>query len=318
VLKGEQQALYDAIATAAATPGHPLRARISELGGGKALIEALTTLALPRALQSDDRLRATLYGSERLMDDEPASVIRSNGTPAADVDATAHQLTGALGALEADGTNRLLALRTDWLSRVDEFSAAVNAQLAPIQAGQTLDTPISVSNTLAELRLARRILTMPADAVPRPRADAVPPPRIDGLRIRPSRFSVMSTAKKKARTVKKKARRGGARVQYRLSVDARMTFTVKRVLRGRLRGGRCKLSGRTRKRARRCTVYRPVPGRLQRASHAGANTMRFTGRLARRPLRPGRYQLEGRAVDPEGQASNVARRSFVVIRRRRA
>jgi hypothetical protein len=164
VLKREQQVLYDTVADQAAALDKPLHARIDELGGAKALIEALTALTLPRALQSDDRLRAALYGRDRLIDDEPASVIRGFGQPVANLNATGDQLTHSLQSLEADGQNAFPVLKGRWQDRVDEFFAAATLHLRPIQTGDALDSPVTINTTLNELALAKRMLTsVPAE-----------------------------------------------------------------------------------------------------------------------------------------------------------
>jgi hypothetical protein len=99
-------------------------------------------------------------------------------------------------------------------------------------------------------------------------------------------------------------------------------FRVKRARRGakrRPRGTRFRfqLDGAAtaaivieRKRGRR---FRPQ-GTLTRSAVAGLNRVRFTGRLGRRTLGPGRYRATLVATDAAGNASSAVRASFRIVR----
>ena len=95
--------------------------------------------------------------------------------------------------------------------------------------------------------------------------------RLSGLRVKPGRFR----AARRGRSI---VRRGGAKVTYRLSRAATVTFTVQR------RKGR---------------RWIRVPGKFKQAGRTGANALRFSGRLAGKRLRPGRYRL---VATPSGGA----------------
>jgi hypothetical protein len=87
-------------------------------------------------------------------------------------------------------------------------------------------------------------------------------------------------------------RRYGTKVRYTLNEAASVTFTVVQPQPGRrAAGGRCVKATRANRRARRCTRLVALPGSFRRASGAGANSFRFTGRLAGHKLKPGKYQL---------------------------
>lgn len=92
----------------------------------------------------------------------------------------------------------------------------------------------------------------------------------------------------------KRARRG-FKVSYMLSEAARVTFRVER---------------------KRGTRYRLVKGRFTKAGRAGANSLRFSGRLNGRRLSAGRYRLIARAVDPSNERSATLRTRFSVLARR--
>lgn len=55
---------------------------------------------------------------------------------------------------------------------------------------------------------------------------------------------------------------------------------------------------------------------LRRQGRRGLNRLRFTGRIGRRALRPGRYRLLVRATDAAGNRSKLRRRGFRVVRSR--
>jgi hypothetical protein len=83
------------------------------------------------------------------------------------------------------------------------------------------------------------------------------------------------------------------RFRYTLSEPARVTITVQRALKGR---------------------YRTV-GKLTRNGRQGANSTRFTGRIGRRALRPGRYRAVARATDAAQNRSAPSRARFRIAAR---
>ena len=115
-------------------------------------------------------------------------------------------------------------------------------------------------------------------------------PRILGLTLRPSTFRAFP----RGGSVRAAAAPRGTRVSYRLSKAARGRFTVARLRKGR----------------------RPqrLRGSFTHAGAQGANVFRFTGRLARKKLRPGRYRLTMRATDADGRASASLSARFKIVR----
>ena len=95
------------------------------------------------------------------------------------------------------------------------------------------------------------------------------PMRLSGLRIEPARFRSAA----RGRSI---VRRGGAKVTYRLSGAAAVTFRVER-----RKGGR----------------WVRVRGSFKQAGRAGANSLRFSGRVGGKRLRAGRYRL---VATPQG------------------
>ena len=102
------------------------------------------------------------------------------------------------------------------------------------------------------------------------------PPLISGFRSTRSAFAVARSATPRAARAKR-----GTSLRYALSEKARVVLKIQR-------------KGRTR--------YRSV-GTLRRAGLEGANRIRFSGRIGRRALRPGRYRIVATAVDAAGNRS---------------
>jgi Tol biopolymer transport system component len=108
----------------------------------------------------------------------------------------------------------------------------------------------------------------------------------------------------------------GTVISYRLSENARVTFTFSRKTTGRKVGKRCRKTTRTNRKRRRCTRYVKA-GTLQFNGKAGTNRVKFQGRLSRRKrLALGRYRLVVGARDAAGNVSkNAAPVSFRIVKR---
>jgi putative CocE/NonD family hydrolase len=100
----------------------------------------------------------------------------------------------------------------------------------------------------------------------------------------------------------------GTRARFRLSEAA----TARR-LAGRQAGGLCVAPSPRLRRARPCARLEPA-GTLWRRGTFGANSLAFSGRIGRRALTPGRYQLVLTATDPAGTSSPALTRSFTIVR----
>ncbi len=100
---------------------------------------------------------------------------------------------------------------------------------------------------------------------------------------------------------------------YRLSTGAAVKLTINRLRPGRRVGGRCVKP--TRANGQRPACKRRVRvGRLRRVGRQGRNRTRFSGRIGRKALRPGRYEVT--VVATAGGRSSAPRRAgFRVVRR---
>ena len=111
-------------------------------------------------------------------------------------------------------------------------------------------------------------------------------PVLSRFRLVPRRFLVARRPRSSAR------RRGGTQIRFRLSESARVKLTVQRRRRGHwVRAGRFAVQGK-----------------------AGPNRRRWSGRLHRKALRPGRYRMLATATDAAGQKSARARVRFRIRR----
>jgi hypothetical protein len=104
-------------------------------------------------------------------------------------------------------------------------------------------------------------------------------PLVSRFRAAPSLFGVARAGTPRAAGLAR-----GTRFRFRLSEPARVALKIQRALTGR--------------RSR----YRTV-GALSRSAMSGPNVVRFSGRLGRRALRPGRYRVRITATDAAGNRS---------------
>ena len=122
-------------------------------------------------------------------------------------------------------------------------------------------------------------------------------PLVSSFKATPALFAV---ARRSTPLAARLAR--GTRLRYTVSENARVTLTIRRALPGRRAAGRCVRPTERLRTARRCTRHRTV-ATLRRAAISGPNSIRFTGRIGSRALRPGLYRAVIRAADAAGNRS---------------
>jgi hypothetical protein len=109
-------------------------------------------------------------------------------------------------------------------------------------------------------------------------------------------------------------RRYGTKVAYALNEAASLRFTVVQPRVGRkARNRRCVKPTRANRHAARCTRFVAVRGSFKRAGTAGANSFLFTGRMAGRNLKPGKYKLVATPT-AGGKKGRAARSRFRIIK----
>jgi hypothetical protein len=135
-------------------------------------------------------------------------------------------------------------------------------------------------------------------------------PSLARLRVSPSSFRALRTGP----SLLSQSR--GARIRFRLSETATTTFRVQRARTGRRIRGRCRAATRRNKllSRRRCTRYVRVRGSFKHTDGAGPVSLRFTGRVGGKRLRPGRYRLVARATDLAGNKSAAKTKRFRIKR----
>jgi hypothetical protein len=134
-------------------------------------------------------------------------------------------------------------------------------------------------------------------------------PLVTGAALTSSRFTVGPDAT----AVAAQARRGGTTVRWSVDEPATTTFAIARTLPGRRSGRRCVRPTRRLRRARRCTRI-VARGTLRRRTAAGRNSLRFSGRIGRRALPRGTYQMVIVATDAAGNRSAPRTLRFTVVR----
>jgi hypothetical protein len=181
------------------------------------------------------------------------------------------------------------------------FAAAAPLDVHQLPGSPTIDagavTSILGSGDVdGEPRIQGGAPDIGADEFPPPPPPPPPEPPADTRRPVASLLAVAPTSFR-ARAARAARRRVGARVSYALDEAATVTFTVKRIVR---RG--------------RHTRYVPVRGSFSDAGDVGGNTLRFSGRLNGKRLKPGRYRLIALPVDVAGNVGNAVIAAFRIVR----
>jgi hypothetical protein len=115
-------------------------------------------------------------------------------------------------------------------------------------------------------------------------------------------------------SAKKKRRvKVGTSFRFTLSEAATVKLVIAQKLPGRRAGKVCRKTSRKNRGRKRCTRF-VKKGTLTRAGAAGANSVKFTGRIGRRALKPGSYRVSITATDAAGNRSKPKTLSFRVVR----
>jgi probable HAF family extracellular repeat protein len=135
----------------------------------------------------------------------------------------------------------------------------------------------------------------------------LPAMRISALRLTPANFR----AERHGSSTYLKTRRG-AKVTFRLSAPTLVTFTLQRVLSGRLRGKDCVRDSRLLRRLPPCT-RQALRGSFRQVGRTGVNAVPLSAaRLNAARLGPGNYLLSATAPGPNGTLSGPIRFRFTV------
>jgi DNA-binding beta-propeller fold protein YncE len=138
-------------------------------------------------------------------------------------------------------------------------------------------------------------------ALPSPPPADTLAPTVTGFRAAPKRFKVGPK------------KRQGTRFRFVLSEPAGVGIEIERARPGRRIGKRCKPPTPTLKGHRPCRIFKRRATLTFAGGLAGANTIRFSGRIGKRTLRPGAYRGAIVASDAAGNRSTPSRASFTIL-----
>ena len=136
-----------------------------------------------------------------------------------------------------------------------------------------------------------------------------PGPQVTRLRLSPSTLR----ASRWGPTVQAATAPTATQVSYELNAAASVRFTLQRYRGGRRVGGRCVKATTSNRRQKICTRLVRVRGGFTRSRAAGTDRFTFTGRVAGRPLRPGRYGLVATPTD-NGRTGTPTRARLRIVR----
>ncbi len=188
----------------------------------------------------------------------------------------AEQGSGRIGRAKLDGTD----VKRDFITGADQPCGVAVDDLAPSSpAAQPIPTPVAIA-------------------------------ALSGLGFSNSRFRA---AGKGASIGRRRPRAPvGTRISYTDSQPATTLFTVQKLTRGVKRSKRCLKRTKKRRTGKRCTLY-PSKGSFSHVDKAGKNSFRFSGRVRRRKLRPGRYRLRAVPIH-QGLKGKARTKRFRIVR----
>jgi hypothetical protein len=105
----------------------------------------------------------------------------------------------------------------------------------------------------------------------------------------------------------------GTTLRYKANEAVTMTFTFARRVAGRRKGSKCVAPRKSLRKHKACTRL-VVVGKLTRKSATGSGRLKFSGRIGRRALKLGRYQVTAQAKDSGGLKSRQRTARFTVKR----
>ncbi len=102
------------------------------------------------------------------------------------------------------------------------------------------------------------------------------------------------------------------KITYTLNISATVKLTLRRHAAGRKVKGRCVTPTKKNRKRARCTRLITVPASITLPGKAGANAFRLTGKIGRRRLGPGTYQLTARP-SATGRTGAPQRVTFTIV-----
>ncbi len=140
-------------------------------------------------------------------------------------------------------------------------------------------------------------------------------PTLRRVSMKNKRFRVAK--QRTARIAAKRKRRkapAGTTFRFTLNVRANVTIRIHRQLGGRKVGRACRKPAPRLRGRKRCKRYVLAGGLSRRGLAAGRRSVKFSGRIGKRALKPGRYRATLYAANSSGRSKSV-KLSFQVVRR---
>jgi hypothetical protein len=138
-------------------------------------------------------------------------------------------------------------------------------------------------------------------------------PRLSGARLARKTFRVGGGSTPVAGIAKRRAPKGTT-ISYTLSEPATVTLKIERKLKGRKVGKRCRTLTRRNRKRRACTLYKRAGTLTRTSSTAGRKRVKFSGRIARKKLKPGSYRLTLTPRDRARKLGTARKLSFRIVR----
>ncbi len=139
-------------------------------------------------------------------------------------------------------------------------------------------------------------------------------PLLSAFSFSPNRFRVAKRSTATAAAKKKKKAREGTTIRLRTNEAGIARITFARASAGRRVGKSCRKATRKLRKRKACTRYTDV-ARISRRVKAGSVTVKFTGRISRKALKPGRHRGSVTVTDAAGNRSAARTASFTVVPR---
>ena len=187
------------------------------------------------------------------------------------------------------GTHLAFATAVTFGGRSAEVMVAGSDQIiaiAPPHSPGAVDVTVTTAGGANPATAATTYTYLPSAGPPSPKDKTKPV--ISGLKLAPRAFPAAGSGPSV-----KASKATGATISYRSSEAVTARFRVQRK------------SGRR---------YVQLPGSFRHRGAEGENTLRFTGRLRNRSLKPGQYRLAMVARDGAGNRSKDLRRKFEILR----
>ncbi|HEX8122280.1 MAG TPA: hypothetical protein VF549_13545 [Solirubrobacteraceae bacterium] len=213
----------------------------------------------------------------------------------ADVDVTGRASDTSLASVTLNGSPVTVGADGRWTGRT-HLAEGANTLTAVARDAQGNETTATRHVTFAPPPIVT-----PVDKVA---------PALSGVSLSARTFRVAAGATAVAAAAKR-----GTTVRYTLSEPATVSFAISRATKGRRVGGKCRRATRKNRRKRACTRYVKAGRTITRRSPAGGSTLKFTGRIGTKKLKPGRYRMAIAAADAAGNRSKATRLKFRIVRR---